>query len=122
MKNIQAWQELILNSINGAAYGQKLTSQSEKIMFFYFKFQEDCANEIQDYGILTALMRYLQTPLTAIDLPHDCYEILDMARELGSLPENSTRIQEDKILAEYWGFVAFQIFELFKKHAVPVYN
>jgi len=44
------------------------------------------------------------------------YKILELAKKWGSLPENPIEKQEDKILNNYWAFMAFQTLKLIEKY------
>ena len=43
------------------------------------------------------------------------WEILQLAKTWGSLPENASEKQENKILENYWNFMSYKFFQLLKK-------
>jgi len=48
------------------------------------------------------------------------YRILELAKEWGGLPENATKKQEDRILDNYWSFMALQLLQI--KNNSPKYR
>jgi len=55
----------------------------------------------------------------ALNIAFMNYDILQLAIKWGSLPEDATERQEDKILYNYWGFMATKILQLVDGYRVP---
>ncbi len=51
-------------------------------------------------------------------IDYENYRIIELAKEWGSLPLNATDKQEDKILDNWFSFIAFKTFQLMRKHKV----
>ena len=66
------------------------------------------------------LADYLQGLPSGFDIAFDNCDILELARQWGSLPENATEKQEYKILNNYWRFIANKFFQLCRKHGVDI--
>ena len=59
---------------------------------------------------------------TAVSIPYANYEILQLAVKWGSLPADATEKQEDKILDNYWSFMAMQYHKEARKHKVDLFR
>ena len=57
---------------------------------------------------------------SGIDIPFTNYEILKLAKRMGSLSEFPTDKEEDKILLNYWNFSANHYFKLMRKYKVDM--
>ena len=47
-----------------------------------------------------------------LDVDFENYRIIELAKEWGALPENSTERQEDKIIANWFRFIACRFLQL----------
>jgi hypothetical protein len=52
---------------------------------------------------------------SSVNIPFFNCDIISIAKRWGSLPETSTKKQEDKICANWWDFVSTQIMKLDRK-------
>lgn len=104
----------ILDSIDGDGYGVQLTTDKEKIDFVYNTFLSEYAHQIKYYGgnKQRAFREYLTGLPSCINIEFRNYYILEMAKQWGSLPENATERQEDKILSNWFNYIAYQFFQL----------
>lgn len=68
------------------------------------------------------LANYLMGLPSSIDIAFENYKILELAKLWNSLPENATEKQEDKILENYWQFMALQIIKYCNKHKVDIFS
>ena len=94
--------------------GQEINEQ--KIRFFFETFQSEFSWSIERYGEYKSLIDYLQGLPSTIDIPFENYRILELAKNFGSLPVDYTEKQADKILANYWHFMATQLLQLKRKY------
>lgn len=74
---------------------------------------------VERVGEQKALIEWLQGLPSAINLPFYNHDILKLAVKFGSLSENATEKQEDKILENYFNFMANKIGQLFRGYRVP---
>jgi len=58
------------------------------------------------------------TAYKRIYLSNENYKIIEIAKKSGSLPKNATQNQEDRVLENYWNFMASKTFQLFNKYGV----
>ena len=103
----------IIDSIDASEYGKELKNDNEKIEFLRDTFQSEYGFAIQRYGIQGAIKEWLQGLPSCINIAFYNYDILILAREWGSLKEGATEKQEDKILDNYWNYIASKICVLF---------
>ena len=68
------------------------------------------------------ISQHIQGLPSYINIPFNYCEILELAKKLGTLPENATEKQEDKILANYWNYMAFKIIQWCNKNEVSLLN
>lgn len=109
----------ILDSIDGDGYGVQLTTDKEKIDFVYNTFVNEYAHQISYYGgnKQRAFREYLAGLPSCINIEFRNYYILEMAKQWGSIPENATERQEDKIISNWFAFIATNFFQLKNKLA-----
>jgi hypothetical protein len=112
----------ILDSIDGDGYGVQLTTDKKKIDFVYDTFSNEYSYTIEHYkraGISEARVfaSYLAGLPSCINIEFRNYYILEMAKQWGSLPENATERQEEKILSNWFAFIATNFFQLKNKLA-----
>ena len=112
------YNKVILDAINPDDYGVHPKGNKEKLEFLMKTFKSEYGHEIPRMGMVNAFREWTQGLPTAFGIPFENYEILKMAKKGGSLPANATDKQEDKILANYWNFMAVKTFQLFRKYKV----
>ena len=96
------------------AYG--LPSQ-EIIEIIKDSFYSSHSWAVDRYGMQRALTEWLQ----GLALPIHFYysDIIQLAKEWGSIPQDATSKQEDKICDNYWSFMANKLRQLFEGYRVP---
>lgn len=97
----------------------ELATDAERIAALHSVFLAEYGWQVKQVGEQQALMDWLQGLPSAVDLPFYNVDILDLARSWGSLPPDATERQEDKILSNYWRFMAAKIGQLFRGYRVP---
>jgi len=104
----------------GYEYDFKKSSNIEtsKIDFFFYNFIDTQNWNIIRKGKLNALTEYIQGLPSGFDIPFMNYEILELAKKYGSIPNNATEKQEDKILDNYWHFIANKLIKLHDKKGI----
>ena len=73
--------------------------------------------QLERKGIVGALTEWLQG--LALPIEYMNYDIIQLAKDWGSLPENATEKQEDDICDNYWNFMANKLSQLFDGYRVP---
>jgi hypothetical protein len=114
----------ILNCIDSDNYeiSPAPGTEEEKLKFLYNTFiSEYWYIENQKYyhnNIIVAFSSWLQGLPSSFNVDYENYRIIEMAKEWGSLQADANDKQEDKILNNWWNFIAVNTFQLFKKYKV----
>ena len=74
---------------------------------------------VEQQGEQKALAEWLQGLPSAINIDFYNHDILKLAVKWGSIPENATEKQEDKIINNWFNFIANKIGQLFRGYHVP---
>ena len=89
----------------------------DSIEYVKQRFESEWSHEIPRQGYINALTEWLMgIPLS---FAFSNYDILQLAIKWGSIPENYTEKQADKILENYWRFMANKLNQLFTGYHVP---
>lgn len=108
------YQKIILDGITEDYDGNPVQSDRAKAKILTDRFESEFKYDIQRYGRQKAMENWLSG--LAIDIPYSYNDILKIAKNGGSLPENATEKQEDKIVNNYWSFMAKETLKLIDKY------
>lgn len=109
----------ILNSIDSDDYNEgPMATDKQKLEFLYKTFRREYSHAIQQMGAHRAFIEWMQGLPSSFHIDFENHEILKLAKKWGTLPANATERQEDKILNNWWNFLAVNTFKLFRKHKV----
>lgn len=114
-KYSQLAQQLILENIDSDGYGVNIKTDIDKIKFLKKTFLDEYGWAVGRMGLQSAVESWLRGLPSSLTLPFYNDEILEVAKQWGSLPINSTEKQEDKILNNYWKLMAANVVKLFRK-------
>lgn len=118
----QAYEQYIINAIETEGYEQRLyVTNKEKLQFLYDTFISEYGYEqnLQRYGSLQNVFKeYLAGLPSCINIVFYNHDIIELAKKMGSLDKNSTQEQEERVIANYFNFMANKVFQLFKKYEV----
>ena len=96
------YKRYILDRVNNDSY--TLTTDDEKIEYIFNRFYSEYDWSIQRYGKYKAMKEWLSG--LALDLPYMSYEIIELAENMGSIEENPSEKLQNKVLENYWEFMA----------------
>jgi hypothetical protein len=107
----------ILSCIDGENYGVELKTDKEKIDFVLNTFKSEYSYQIKYYGsnIRESFAQYLAGLPSCINIEFRNYEIIQLAKNWGSIPQNANENQEDRIIINWFRFIADNFFRLEKK-------
>lgn len=108
-------KQLIIDCIDLSGYEKNINDPLQKIRAVEKIFYTEYGFMINRIGKLKALTEWLQGLPSVLTLPFYNVEILEIAKKWGSLKMNATEKQEDKILLNYWNYMANQLLQLFNK-------
>mgnify|MGYP006921440575 CR=1 FL=1 len=111
----------ILNAIDGSGYDRELTTETEKLQFLADCFKSEYAypQNIKRYGSYQETFRqWIMGLPSCFNIDYTYCDIIRIAKEWQSIPQNATDKQEDKITGNWFNFIASKTFQLMKKHNV----
>jgi hypothetical protein len=99
-------------------------SNENKINFVLDSFDNEYNQESKKYisNLQNRFSEYLKGLPSCLNIVFYNYDILQLAKSWGSLPENATEKQEDKIINNYFNFMAAKFFQLCKQNKVNYSN
>ena len=113
----QTVKSYILSTIEDDGNGTELNTNAEKCAYLKERFAAEYGWRVNQVGRQTAMIDWLQG--LALHIEYMNYQILQLAKEWGSLPDKATPRQEDKILDNYWTFIAAKTLQLIDGYRVP---
>ena len=117
-KQNQQYNTYLLDSINFEGFDFAApTNNKEKIIQFFEVFNLEVGYNIKRLGEYKALSEYLQGLPSCINIVFNNYDILELAKEYGSISNNATDQQKQKILDNYWDFMANKLIKLKNKYS-----
>ena len=114
-------EQFIIDAIDAGGYlpeNEQPQTDKEKLSFLHETFMSEYGYNIIRHGFQGAVREWLQGLPSSINLPFANYDILQHAVKWGSLPENATEKQEQKLLNNYWNFTAMRIVSLWNKAGI----
>ena len=115
----QLVKRYILASIDTESYGIEAYTIKEKIAALKDTFYAECGWRVDQVGEVQALADWYSGLPTICTVAYSNYDIVDLAITWGSLPVQHTEKQADKILENWWNFIANKTAQLFKGYRVP---
>ena len=88
-----------------------------------FKNEYDCEYNRKVFpNVQHRLSEWLQGLPSAFSVDYQYYDILALAKEWGSIGENATEIEEDKILNGWFSFISSKFFQLCRKQKIEYFK
>jgi hypothetical protein len=84
----------------------------EPIEMFFSIFENEFNWEIKKYGEFRALVDYLMGEPSAIHLPSYHHNQIELAKSFGSIPQNATEKEEQKIIDNFYKFFAMRLIKI----------
>ena len=110
----------ILDNIDNSSYSDKeLDTTEKKIAFLKESFYDEYGWRVAQVGEHKALIDWFQGLPSSCYVDFQNYEILELAKTWDSIPEDATEKQEDKILDNWWNFIAVKTGQLFSGYHIP---
>ena len=93
---------------------QAPSGDAARVAYCFERFQAEHGWNVEQEGLHTALAGWLQGQ--AIDIP--CYngDVLELAVKMGGLSKDATEYQQDRILLNYYAFMANKLIVLRNWH------
>jgi hypothetical protein len=113
----------ILDAIDSDGYEVKCNSDTEKLQFLANTFKSEYCfpNNLKYYGSYQKVLEaWIMGLPSSFNIEFRNHRIIEIAKEWGSLPQDATEKQEDKILGNWFNFIAAKTLILMKKHKVTI--
>ena len=104
------YKQYILDQITDDGWDNPLTDRREKIAHIMEKFSKEHGWEVPRLGKHKAISEWLSG--CALPIPTYNGEIIDLAIEMGSIEENPSDTLIDRVLENYYPFMANMILEM----------
>jgi len=113
----------LLDAIDAEGYieeGEALpVTLEEKAAFIKATFESEYGWAIERYGFDNAVREWLQGLPSAINIVFYNHDILKLAVFWGQLSKDYTEKEADKILENYWQFMAAKLAQLMRLSTIP---
>ena len=96
-------------------YYSKCTTEKAKAKFIHARFQSEYGWRVQQVGFQKAIIDWLQG--LALPIAFYNHDILENYK-LWNDKDNLTEKEEDKILSQYWAYMAMRLISLWRKHKI----
>lgn len=110
-------QNYILDSIDSEGYDIKTETPTEKLDFLFDCFEVEFNyknNKLRYPNLQDRFANWLQGLPSAISIPHQYNKILELSKNLLEV-DNLGEELENKIIDNYWSFMAYHIIKLKNK-------
>ena len=105
----------IVDCINSSGRGLEKEPETpfDKVQFLKKCFESEAGWNIARAGKVRAMTDWLQGLPSCLSIEFSNYEILELAKKWGSLPEEPTENEKDRIIENYWNLMANKTLQLF---------
>ena len=110
------YKNYILSTINEDFDGNSLISDTDKINFLFEKFYSEYGWRVNQVGKIAAMIDWLQGLALNIEFYNDA--IINLAVRLGSIDENPSEKLQERVIENYWNFMAIIILSFETKRKV----
>jgi hypothetical protein len=111
----------ILQCIDGSNYGIVFSTEADKIKFLADTFKKEYGHHLRYYkSWQITLANWIMGLPSSFNIDFKNYRIIEIAKEWGSISKNATDKQEDKILDNWYNFIAAKTMQLFSKHGITL--
>ena len=98
------YKNYILSNIVEDIEGNPITSEADKINYIFDRFNSEYGWRVNQVGKVAAMVDWLQGLALNIEFYND--EIINLAIRLGSIDENPSEKLQDRVIENYWNFMA----------------
>lgn len=110
-------KQYIVERIDNSGYSDtQLGTRGEKVRFLYDTFKSEYGHNIARMGEQKAFASWLAGLPSSCNIDFENSDILDLAVKWGSLADDATEKQEQKILDNWFHLIAGKALQLVKKY------
>jgi len=110
----------IISNIDSSGYGFDYSSNFDKLQFLADTFNDEYGYMKNRVGTQKALEEWYSGLPSAISLDYTNNDILRLAKNWGSIPENAKASQENKITKNWFNFLAAKTLVLMRKNKIKI--
>lgn len=85
----------------------KELTKEEKIKYLFDRFYSEYGFMVERVGKQKAIAEWLSG--LAIHIPYTHNDIIELAKNMGSVNQNLSTVQEDRIIENYFNFMAYMV-------------
>ena len=116
-KTHDLYNQYLLDGISFDGYGlPEPRTNKDKINLFFGVFMSEYGYNLKRMGEWDALTEWLSGLPSVIHMDFNNYDILERAKKYGSLTVDASEKDEDKLLENYWRFMANKLIVLRNGH------
>ena len=115
--------DYILAAIDGEGYGKSFDNDAEKLKFLADTYRSEYgyAQNVKRYGNdLDCFANWLMGLPSSFNVDYENHRIIELAKQWGSLQQDATDRQENRVLDNWFSLVAFKTFTLMRNHGVTI--
>ena len=110
----------IISNIDSSGYGFNYSSDYDKLQFLADTFNDEYGYMKNRIGTQKALEEWYSGLPSAISLDFSYNDIIRLAKNWGSIPENAKASQENKITKNWFNFLAAKTLVLMRKNKIKI--
>lgn len=117
-------KQYIIDCIDSSGYDIELKTDEEKLRFVAKCFQAEylCKNTLlRDKTYQNCIAQWFMGLPSVINIDFENYKIIEIAKKWGSISENATDKQIDKILNNWFLFISAKFLQLLNKYHINYY-
>jgi len=113
-KTHDLYNQYLLDSIDFSGYELEieLKTNQQLINQLFKTFEKEGGWQVDRIGLAPALSDWLSGLPSCINIDFANYDILERAKKYGSLAPGATEKDQDKLLSNYWDFMANKLIKL----------
>jgi hypothetical protein len=113
--------EYILNAIDGEGYERTPETEQQKLLFLATTFKSEFCfkNNFIRKTLPDVLAEWISGLPSCFNIDFNYCDILKAAKSFGNLPEKMSEKEEDKILQNWFNFIAIHTLQLMNKNGIP---
>lgn len=113
--------QYILDAITPENYDVVCTNDKEKLQFLADTFNSEYAEQKHRHISTQDALAYWFSGLPSVfNVVFSNYDIIQLAKSWGTLPQDATEKQEDKITSNYWIFMAAKTMQLMNRNGITI--
>ena len=112
----------ILNAIDGEGYERTPETEQQKLLFLATTFKSEYCfpnNFRNGRTVQTVLAEWISGLPSCFNIDFSYSDILRVTKSFGNLPEQMTEKEENKILENWFPFIASKTLQLMNKNGIP---